>query len=128
MSRSSNPSDCDKVLQFIRDYWPRLMRENPTDVGTLLGVPYPYMVPTNEVVNGFTFNEEYYWDLYFMFLGLLGTEHESEIVGMTRNLAHLFERFGVIPNANRAYFTGRSQPPFFTRMVWMAYEVLKRKH
>jgi alpha,alpha-trehalase len=114
-------------LQYINGYWGSLIRHNPSDVKTLIGVPHPYMVPTNESVGGFTFNEQYYWDSYFMFLGLLGTEYEHFILGMTKNLAHLFQRWGVIPNANRAYFTSRSQPPFFTRMIWLCYEILKRK-
>jgi alpha,alpha-trehalase len=48
------------------------------------------------------------------------------VINMTRNLAHLFEHYGVIPNANRTYLTSRSQPPFFTRMVWLSYEVLRK--
>ncbi len=40
-------------------------------------------------------------------------------------MAWLFRRFGVIPNASRYYFLSRSQPPFFTQMIWLAYERLR---
>ena len=36
---------------------------------------------------------------------------------MIKNFAHLIETVGYIPNGNRSYFIGRSQPPFFSLMV-----------
>jgi len=36
---------------------------------------------------------------------------------MLLNMKGLLNRFGYIPNGNRNYFLGRSQPPFFPLMV-----------
>jgi alpha,alpha-trehalase len=36
---------------------------------------------------------------------------------MVKNFAYLIETYGHIPNGNRTYYLGRSQPPFFSVMV-----------
>jgi alpha,alpha-trehalase len=77
--------------------------------------------------DGDMFQEMYYWDSYFMALGLIGGEHEDLIFDMAENLAHLFRRFGVIPNGSRYYFLSRSQPPFFTRLIWLAYDIKRSR-
>jgi alpha,alpha-trehalase len=60
-------------------------------------------------------------------LGLVGSAHEQLIEDMTENMAYLLGRFGLIPNASRYYFLSRSQPPFFTQMMWLAYESKVRR-
>jgi alpha,alpha-trehalase len=115
-------ADHDRVLQHIDAYWPRLVREATSDRprgDTLIPLPRPYLVPSD----GPMFREMYYWDSYFISLGLVGTAFESLIAGMAENMADLFRRFGIIPNASRYYFLSRSQPPFFMRQVWLAYEL-----
>ena len=107
------------VLEYIGAHWSRLVRHNPSDVGTLIGLRRPYLVPSD----GAMFQEMYYWDSYFMALGLRGSKLESMIPGMAENLAELMRRFLIIPNGSRFYFTSRSQPPFFTALVWEAYRV-----
>jgi alpha,alpha-trehalase len=111
----------DRALAHIDEYWSRLIRQVPEDNQTLIGLPHPYLVPSD----GAMFQEMYYWDTYFMSLGLIGTRHEELIVGMVRNLAHLYKRFGIIPNASRYYFLSRSQPPLFTNMILFAHDILK---
>ena len=37
------------------------------------------------------------------------------------NFKHLVEQVGHVPNGNRIYYTTRSQPPFFTQMVYDFY-------
>ena len=78
---------------------------------SLLPLPYPYIVP------GGRFNEIYYWDSYFTQLGLQQSGRVDMIENMIKNFAHLIETVGYIPNGNRSYFIGRSQPPFFSLMV-----------
>ncbi len=112
-------TDLTAVLNHALEFWPRLIRFNPRQQGTLIGLPRPYLVPAD----GPMFEEMYYWDSFFMGLGLVGTEHEDLIFDLAENLAYLFRRFGIIPNGNRYYFLSRSQPPFFTQLVWMAYEL-----
>ena len=36
---------------------------------------------------------------------------------MVKNFAYLIDTFGHVPNGNRTYYLGRSQPPFFSLMV-----------
>src|SRR5579859_787506 len=115
--------DFAPVLTYIAEYWPRIIRYNPRGEGTRIGLPRPYLVPSD----GAMFQEMYYWDSYFMALGLVGTAHESLIVDMADNLAALYRRFGLIPNASRYYFLSRSQPPFFAALIWLAYGVKQRR-
>jgi alpha,alpha-trehalase len=116
--------DYTPVLQYIQTYWPQIIaRPSPTDQGTLIGLPRPYLLPAHSGM----FQEMYYWDSYFMALGLVGTEHEALIVDIAENMAYLFKRFGLIPNGSRYYFTSRSQPPFFTQLIWLAHESLARR-
>ncbi len=108
------------ILEYIDGYWSRLVRYNHDDKQTLIGLPKPYLVPSD----GEMFQEMYYWDSYFMALGLIGTSHEQLIFDMTENMAYLFQRFGVIPNASRYYFLSRSQPPFFTTMIMLCHKLM----
>lgn len=113
----------EKVLEYINNYWHSLQREAKKQEkkgGTLLDLPYPYLVPSHQGM----FQEMYYWDSYFIALGLIRTEYEEYIIYMTKNLAVLFERFEIIPNGSRYYFTSRSQPPFLTQLMWLAYDVM----
>jgi alpha,alpha-trehalase len=116
-------ASCDRVLAYVAHYWPHLIRENQHDHDMLIGLPRPYLVPSH----GTMFQEMYYWDSYFMAQGLVGTEYEQLILDMTENLAHLFMRFRVIPNASRYRYLSRSQPPFFTQLIWLAYEMKRRR-
>jgi alpha,alpha-trehalase len=115
--------DLKPALSYIEDYWPRLIRFNPRQQATLIGLPKPYLVPSD----GSMFQEMYYWDSFFMGLGVLGTSHEDLVIDMAGNMAFLFEHFDVIPNGNRYYFLSRSQPPLFTQMIWLAFDVKRRR-
>ena len=63
------------------------------------------------------FREVYYWDSYFTMLGLKESGEIKTIRDMVSNFAYLIETYGHIPNGNRTYYLGRSQPPFFSCMV-----------
>jgi alpha,alpha-trehalase len=113
-------ADWQAALTYIDSYWPTLIRENRSDSRTLIGLPHPYVAPA-EAVGQRMFQEMYYWDSFFTALGLFGTPHAGLIAGMAENMAALYRRFGVIPNASRFYFLSRSQPPFFTQMIRLGY-------
>ncbi len=113
----------DAVLAYIADYWPRIVRANRTERGTLIALPRPYLIPAHTAF----FQEMYYWDSYFIALGLRDTPHEQLILDIAENLAALFRRFRIIPNASRYYFLSRSQPPFLTAMIWLAFEIKERR-
>ena len=114
-SKSSDfKSDTTKpVDEHIESLWPFLMREADPDIpgSSLIPLPYPYIVP------GGRFQEIYYWDSYFTMLGLLESDKTDVVTAMVKNFAHLIKTVGHIPNGNRTYYSGRSQPPFFACMV-----------
>ena len=88
--------------------------------GSVIPLPYPYSVPCVKD----TFLEMYYWDTYFTNKGLLLTGRRGQAVNNVYNLSYLLDKFGKIPNGNRAHYVGRSQPPFFGLML---YDIEKGK-
>lgn len=117
--------DSDRVARayaHVEGMWPILTKDQNLDDGTLIGLPYPYVVPSVEARNGFVFEEMYYWDSYFIAQGLLRSGRKELAEGMLENLIFMAKRFHIIPNASRFYFTGRSQPPLLTTYIFDIYE------
>jgi alpha,alpha-trehalase len=83
---------------------------------SLLALPYPYIVP------GGRFREIYYWDSYFTMLGLFESGEDVMAENMIKNFAFLINEYGHIPNGNRTYYLGRSQPPYFACMLGLLAE------
>jgi alpha,alpha-trehalase len=111
-------SDSKKTVEEnIETLWNVLTRQPNKSAGTLIALPYPYVVP------GGRFGEVYYWDSYFTLLGLKVSGRFDMIENMVKNFSYLIDSIGYIPNANRSYFFGRSQPPFYSLMVKMLAEV-----
>lgn len=109
---SGYKTDSSSIKQHITKLWKVL--ERPADkrkTGTLIPLPYPYIVP------GGRFREIYYWDSYFTMLGLEADGKTEVIQNMVDNFAWLIRQYGYVPNGNRTYYLGRSQPPFFSLMV-----------
>lgn len=104
-------SDDMTVTQHITTLWHELERRNRRDRGSLLALPHTYVVP------GGRFSEQFYWDSYFIMLGLAVDGRWDTIDGMLKNYTYMIRKFGFIPTANRTYFLSRSQPPFFSHMV-----------
>ena len=103
----------EDVVAHIKKLW-AVLKRNPDKVvegSSLLALPYPYIVP------GGRFREVYYWDSYFTMLGLKESGEIEMIDNMVKNFAYLIETYDHIPNGNRTYYLGRSQPPFFSVMV-----------
>ena len=100
------------LADHIAALWPLLTRTSgaTTPGSSLIALPHPYVVP------GGRFREVYYWDSYFTMLGF-GEAQAPLAKSMVDNFAYLIDRFGFVPNANRAYYLSRSQPPFFFMMV-----------
>ncbi len=121
------PERLKPALQFIDSYWKKLEKFRPHDDGTLIGLPRPYFVPSVANDTGFSFEEMFYWDSYFIAQGLRGTEREHLIRGLAENLIALMQRFNIIPNSGRMFFTGRSHPPFLSSMIMQVYEINKNK-
>ena len=95
----------------LKELWVVLQRNPEKTGGTLIDLPFPYIVP------GGRFREIYYWDSYFTMLGLRVSGQFDMIENMVKNFAFLIHEVGHIPNGNRTYYISRSQPPFFSFMV-----------
>ena len=97
--------------EHITELWHVLERKNRRDRGSLIALPHAYVVP------GGRFSEQFYWDSYFIMLGLAADGRWDTIEGMIKNYAYMIRKFGFVPTANRTYFLSRSQPPFLAHMV-----------
>ena len=99
------------IDEHIEKLWDELTRTADVEKGTLLKLPKPYLVP------GGRFNEFFYWDSYFVMLGLQVSGRIEMMENIVENCASLINEFGFVPNASRTYFLSRSQPPYFSLML-----------
>jgi alpha,alpha-trehalase len=101
------------IREHINALWEHLEREARTapPYSSLVPLPLPFVVP------GARFRELYYWDSYFVMLGLAESGRQDLVRDLVDNFAYLIDTYGHIPNGNRTYYLSRSQPPFFFKMV-----------
>lgn len=113
VGRDFQTDTAQSMEAHIRALWPVLTRAPDTADArsSLIPLPNSYVVP------GGRFREVYYWDSYFTMLGLVESGRTDLVRNMLDNFAHLVATVGHIPNGNRTYYLGRSQPPFFAAMV-----------
>lgn len=97
--------------EHIKELWEVLERRNRLDRGSLIALPYSYIVP------GGRFTAQFYWDSYFTMLGLAADDRWDMVENMLKNSAFMIRKFGFVPNGNRTYYLSRSQPPFLSHMV-----------
>ncbi len=105
------------IRQHVEQLWDVLTRQPDGQAGSLIPLPYAYVVP------GGRFGEIYYWDSYFTMLGLAASGKNTLLENMINNFSYLIDTIGYIPNGNRTYYIGRSQPPFYALMVSLLAEV-----
>lgn len=111
------PDVCE-VREYICSSWEKTVRENTSDNGTLIGLPFPYTVPSPQGM----FQELYYWDTYFTNEGLIRDGLVSLAEGNVSDMLYLVENYGYMPNGNRTWYLSRSQPPFLSQMVDAVFE------
>ena len=111
----------------INSIWTKLGRQFDDDVSknnslySYIYLPKPFIVP------GGRFNELYYWDSYWIIEGLLLSEMYTTAENMILNFIHLVKEIGYVPNGNRKYYLGRSQPPMLIPMVDLYYKATRNK-
>jgi neutral trehalase len=71
--------------EHLAELWDVLTRRPDEQGGTLIPLPYPYIVP------GGRFREVYYWDSYFTMLGLQVSKRIDIIENMINNFAYLID-------------------------------------
>jgi alpha,alpha-trehalase len=113
VGRNFQTDTTQTMEEHIRGLWAVLTRaaDSADARSTLIPLPNPYVVP------GGRFREVYYWDSFFTMLGLVESGRVDLVRNMLDNFANLIATVGDIPNGNRTYYLGRSQPPFFAAMV-----------
>ena len=119
VSHSNNySSDKSKSTEDnVESLWNVLTRQPDKEAGSLIPLPHSYIVP------GGRFGEIYYWDSYFTMLGLKASGKYDMLENMVKNFSYLIDTIGYIPNGNRTYYMGRSQPPFYSLMIKLLSEV-----
>ena len=113
MKTENLPPNLEQVKEYILTHWDGTVRSTPHDEGSAVAVPYPYTVPSLKD----SFQELYYWDLYFTSLGLLVQGRTDLAVGNTLDLMSLVDRFGFVPNGNRTFYLNRSQLPLLGPLI-----------
>lgn len=83
------------------------------------GVPF--------VVPGGRFNEMYGWDSYFESIGLLCDGRVDLAKAMADNFQYQIAHYGKILNANRSYYLTRTQPPFYTSLIYEVFKITQDK-
>lgn len=107
------------IEKYIESEFEKTIRNNTGNVGSLIGLPYPYTVPCPDNM----FLEMYYWDTYFTNVGLISEGRVELAKSNVDNMLWMVEKYGFMPNGNRNYYLNRSQPPFLWRAVKDIFEV-----
>ncbi|MBU0580342.1 MAG: alpha,alpha-trehalase [Candidatus Margulisbacteria bacterium] len=108
------------VAEYIEKYWAELIKESKPE-NTLIKMPKQYVVP------GGIFEEWYYWDSFFIILGLKVNKKNELIKNIVDNFLFCIEKYGFVPNGNRTYYLSRSQPPYLTSMIKIVWELFQDK-
>jgi alpha,alpha-trehalase len=121
----------ERVIHYIHQFWESLIKQSPPYTkDQLFYLPNPYVVP------GGVFQQLFYWDSYFILLGIKISKLNDLAKGIVDNFLYEMKTFGIIPNSSEIAHLSRSQPPFLTSMIkevwggdtnWLkhAYEVAK---
>jgi alpha,alpha-trehalase len=112
--------DC---LIYIENYWENLLCFHPKDKFIHLGLPNKYITPSEGIFK----KDQFYWDSYFIIIGLVKCGRLELAQGMVNNLVFLFKKFNIVPMRNRYYNIGISQIPFLTSMALEIYEIQGNK-
>jgi len=104
------------LLDCLNLKWPELSKKAlplKNAYSTLIDTKIPFFAP------GGRFKEFYYWDSYWILLGLLRMKMYISAENLVKNFVFMINKYGFIPNGSRKYYTNRSQPPMFTQMLYL---------
>ena len=119
-----NKSEYTECIDYINKQWKTLKAKTSKDKGLIIGLPNPYVCPSRDEFD----RKMYYWDSYFIILGLLCSGKVTCAKGIAENLFYLFNRFEFIPQSNRFYHLGKSNPPFLTSIIEEIFSVTQDKN
>ena len=105
-------------MQAVREYilknWTKTFHD-PSEMRGDYTVPKRYISPSI----GGIYTDLYYWDVYFMDLGLMIDGFDEQVENNLDNMAYFIDTLGYMPNAN--VLADRSQPPLFCSAVYDYY-------
>ncbi len=117
-----------ELSEFIRNNWDSLVCNSRdgskfgNDPEDILYLPYDYVVP-----NGEKFDVMFYWDSYFILLGLKCAGRNELINGIAGNCLYEIANFGKVLNANKLKWSTRSQLPYLTSIIKESYNIYEDK-
>ena len=103
-----------EVREYILQNWSKTFHD-PSEMRGGFNVPKPYISPSI----GGIYTDLYYWDVYFINLGLMEDGFDEQVENNLDNMAYFIDTLGFMPNANN--LTDRSQPPLFCSAVYDYY-------
>ena len=103
-----------EVREYILQNWSKTFHD-PSEMRGGFNVPKPYISPSI----GGIYTDLYYWDVYFINLGLMEDGFDEQVENNLDNMAYFIDTLGYMPNANN--LTDRSQPPLFCSSVYDYY-------
>jgi len=112
-STTIDPREYRDCIKYIEKYWKEITCHYPKDRFTHLGLPNKFISPNHKIYK----NDQFYWDSYFIILGLVKCNRTEIAKGMINNFLYMQKRFNIIPMRNRFYNIGCSQAPFLTSMA-----------
>ena len=102
------------VRKYILKNWTKTFHD-PSEMRGDYTVPKPYISPSI----GGIYTDLYYWDVYFIDLGLMIDGFDEQVENNLDNMAYFIDTLGYMPNAN--VLADRSQPPLFCSAVYDYY-------
>lgn len=101
------------IEEHIERLWSYLERQphRALNSDSLIPLSHPY------VASGDRIQELYYWDSYFIMLGLVESGRLDMIEHMVANFSNIINNYSYIPYGNRSYYMSRSNPPFFAAIL-----------
>jgi len=106
------------ITDYIHEFLEQTTIYMPQDEGYHIGLPQPFVCASLGIFN----RDQYYWDSYFIILGLLELGEIALAKGMVDNFSYLYQRFAIMPMRNRWANLGISQAPYFTSMIGEVYQ------
>jgi len=116
-----------KVLEHIDKMWVELIknsRDCPKDPKNVQDDMKNFFLPYDFVAPGGMFDCMFYWDSYFTMTGLRYCPRLHYLMkSMVDNCIYMIHHFGRVSNSNKKAWSSRSQLPYLTSMIKLAYEV-----
>ncbi|HEY6541489.1 MAG TPA: trehalase family glycosidase, partial [Ktedonobacteraceae bacterium] len=106
------------ITDYIHEFLEQTTISLPQDEGYHIGLPNPYVCASSGIFS----RDQYYWDSYFIILGLLESGKIALAKGMVDNFIYLYQRFAIMPMRSRWANLGISQAPYFTSMIEEVYQ------